>query len=43
MPKIGSDPKLFEKITCIVDILRILEDYSERLFIYRGEVALNTH
>jgi len=37
MPKIVSDQKTLNKITCIADILRILEDNSEGIFIYRGE------
>jgi hypothetical protein len=37
MPKIINNPKSSDKITCIADILRMLEDNSEGLFIYRGE------
>lgn len=37
MPKKVSDQKSLDKITCIADILQILEDDSEAIFIYRGE------
>lgn len=37
MSKIVSDKKSLNRITCVSDILQILDDSSEGLFIYRGE------
>ncbi|UJP06731.1 MAG: FRG domain-containing protein [Nitrosomonas sp.] len=37
MSKVVSDKKLLNKISCIADILQILADSSEGLFIYRSE------
>ena len=37
MPKIVSNQKSLDKITCVADILQILKDNSDGMFIYRGE------